>query len=285
MPSSSGGIVDPIGVAFDAVRNFGNATGGLFGYLAPLAWGIVLLAAAATMCMPHLAATALVVFLAAACFMRGIYGAGPHHLGMLLAFLAAVSWLRAGCSAVGPPWSRIAECVLLFGVWPLLLFGHAWRGLREIHREVECIKTSAPELARLLGRDELADAVLIGQPDYFLDALPFYRDNRIFIAREGRFGRCVSFTTANRREMDLGELLAAARTLQDSQPAPVLLVIGHAMRLDQPSGEVVYGYGDRFRWTAAQHEQFRAATELVASLPSEPGRFLGDERYDVYRLR
>jgi hypothetical protein len=284
MPSASSGA-DPVGVAFDAVRNFGNVTSGLFGYLAPLAWLIVLLTVAATMGMPHLAASVLVVFVGAAWFMRGIYGAGPHHLGMLLCFLAAVSWLRAAGGAVGPPWSRIAWSVLLVGVWPLLLVGHAWRGLREIDREVECIKTSAPELARLLEREELAGAVLIGQPDYFLDALPFYRDNRIFIAREGRFRQRVSFTTANRRELDLADLLAAARTLKDSEHAPVLLVIGHAMRLDQPSGDIVFGYGDRFRWTAQQYEQFRAATELVASLPSEPGRFLGDERYDVFRLR
>jgi hypothetical protein len=295
LPTPASKLVPSIGDKFEnigmtalgAVRRFSTTTNTLFGF-APLAWGVVLLFAVATLAVPHLALAVVLMFAGAAWFMRGIYGAGPHHLGMLFAFMVAVTWLRAGhatATTAGPRVVRGAWRVLLFGVWPLLLLLQDYRGLREIQQEVEYTKTAAPELARLLARADLAGAVVIGEPDYFLDALPYYRDNPIFIAREERFGRRVSWTTANRRDSDLGQLLATARRVHREQAAPVLLVIGKAIALDRPSGEVRHGYGDWFRWSTAQHQEFVVATELVASLPARPSRFRGDEHYDVYRLR
>jgi len=288
MPSFGSRFGDAWGSAAEAVREFGRVSGGLFGFLAPLAWGIVLLTAVATMGKLHLSVAVLAVFGAAALFIRRVYGAGPHHLGMMFAFLAAVSWLRAGYAeaiATRLALSRLAWQALLFAVWPVLLLLHGYRGLREMQFEIGLSRTSAPELARLLEREDLADAVLIGQPDYYLDALPYYRGNRIFIAREGRFGQRVSWTTANRRELDLGEMLAAALRVQHEQGVPVLLLIGWPIDIESTSGAVTYGYGDRFRWTAEQHEQLRASTEHLASLPARPSRFRGDERYEVFRLR
>ncbi len=258
--------------AVDALIQFSTITNTLFGF-APLAWGVVLLFVVATLAVPHLAIAVLVMFAGAAWFMRGVYNAGPHHLGMLFAFMAAVTWIRAGhtsATTAGPRAVRVAWRALLFGVWPLLLLLQDYRGLREIQQEVQYTKTAAPELAQLLARDDLAGAVVIGEPDYFLDALPYYRDNRIFIAREDRFGRRVSWTTDSRRDFDLGQLLAAARRVQREQQVPVLLVIGNLIRLDQPSGEIRHGYGDQFRWSPAQQQEFFAATEHKASLPARP---------------
>lgn len=295
LPTPSSKLVPSIGARFDdlgatalgALRGFGWRTSTLFG-MAPLAWGVVLLFVVALLGVPLLALAVLLMFTGAAWFMRGVYDAGPHHVGMLFAFLAAVTWLRAGHATpttAGPRVTRLAWRVLLFGAWPLLLLLQDYRGLREIQQEIQYTKTAAPELAALLGRPDLGGAVLIGEPDYFLDALPYYRDNRIFIAREARFGRRVAWTTTNRCEFDLGQLLATARRLRHEQQVPVLVVLGKVIRLDAPSGAVRHGYGDWFRWSAAQLEEFVAATERIASLPARPSRFRGDEHYDVYRLR
>jgi hypothetical protein len=67
---------------------------------------------------------------------------------------------------------------------------------------------------------------------------------------------------------------------------PVLLVIGQQIALGRDtSGEIVHGYGVRFRWSHAQQQAFLAATEHLASLPAQPEHCRGDERYEVYRLR
>jgi hypothetical protein len=269
----------------DAVSGFASTAGPVFG-TAAAAWPIVLLAAVAALPAKHVVIAVLGFFVAAAVFTARVYSAAPHHLGMLYAFLVAATWLRAG--VVHHERHRAARGAwraLLFGVWPLLLVIHGYHGLRAIARELETTATAAPELARLLDRPELRSAVLIGEPDYFLDALPWYRDNPIFVAREDRFARRVSWTTANRRESDLGELLAAGRALQRAGHGPVLFVIGAPVLLEQPDGDVVHGYGDRFRWTPEQRRAFTAATEHVASLPAEPARLRGDERYEVHRLR
>ncbi len=287
LPSATRALGQLGSTAVDAIVAFGANTERLFG-IPSLAWPIVVLAAAGTSCVRHLAIAVLAFFVAVAWFTARIYSAAPHHLGMMFTFLVAATWIRAGRDA-GPrcamPRHRLAWAALLFFVWPALLTYHGYRGLRAVKDEVEYTNSSAPELARLLARPELTGAVLIGEPDYYLDALPWYRDNVIHVAREGRYARRVSWTIANRREWDLGALLASARRVQRDGHRPVLLVIGHPIALDRPAGSVRHGYGDHFVWTESQHREFVAATQHVASLPARPSRFRGDERYEVYRLR
>lgn len=280
-------FTDPLYTLLHAGWSFGTLTAMLFG-VAHAAWPVVLLVIVATLHLPHLAIAVLGAFVGAAVFMDAIYPASTRHLSMLYAMLAAVTWLRAAApatSAPARPLTALAWRVLLFGVWPLLLVVHGYRGLQEVKADVETTASAAPELARLLERDELRDAIVVGEPDYYVEALPYYRDNRIFVAREARFARRVSWTTANRNDLDLGELLATARTLHREHGVPVLLVIGHQIRLDRPDGTITHGYGDQFRWTAPQRAAFVAATEHLASLPARPSRNRGDERYEVYRLR
>jgi hypothetical protein len=289
LPAPVEAVTGLAGAVLDGIARFPHTCGPVFGHGA-VAWPFVLLTVAATLVTPHVALAVLAFFAGAAWFIGRVYTALPHHLGMLFLVLVAATWLRAAAagaarSAPRSPLQRFAWPLLLFVAWPPLLALHAYRGLRAVKSEVESLNTCAPELAALLDRPDLRDAVLIGEPDYFLDALPAYRDNPIWVWRENRFARRVSWTTANRSAGDLDGLVAAARAVQRDSARPVLLVIGKQIPLEQPLADVVHGYGTRFSWTAAQHRAFAAATELVARLPADASGFRGDEHYDVYRLR
>jgi hypothetical protein len=57
----------------------------------------------------------------------------------------------------------------------------------------------------------LRDAIIIADPDYLLEALPF--------------GNVVKFTKKARLSIDLGDILATARTLQAESGKPVLILL------------------------------------------------------------
>jgi hypothetical protein len=272
----------------DSLLGFSHAMQPLLGFLAPSTWAIVLLTALSALSLPHLAAAVVLVFAATACLLDTVHVPAFRQLGMLMAMLVAVTWILRGRSASLPEGGglqRISGRVLLFGIWPLLLALQAYKGLRAVKDEVELSRSSAPELADYLSTHGLRDAVLLGEPDYYLDSLPFYADNAIFIAREGRHGRRVSWTKTNRQELDLAGLLASAREVQRTCAGPVLLLIGPPVVLTAESGNIVHGYRNRFVWDAAQREAFLAATERLGSFPARPSRFTGDEAYVLYRLR
>ena len=71
------------------------------------------------------------------------------------------------------------------------------------------------------------DAIIMAEPDYAVESLPYYADNPLYLLREGRFNKTVSWTTASADRMSLGQLLAAAKQVQAQEQRPVLIVLGH----------------------------------------------------------
>jgi hypothetical protein len=280
-------LVDPWRVARLAFEQFDHQHRTWIGLVAPFPKVLVLLLLLA--CLPRweLLLATVGVFAGAAWFMQGIYQPTPRHVGMLYTFVLALLWLLRGepDRRKVPGVAAAARMALLAFALPWLLLHHGYHGLRETKLEVESLRTSAPLLAGLLRAQGLQDAILVGEPDYYLDTMPYHTDQPIFVPREQRFARRVSWTTINRRDYDLGQLLATATRLKTEQHRAVVLVIGHPIDLRQPSGTAHHGYGDRFTWTAEQHAALLAATTPLGRLPGTAARVRSDEVYEVFVLR
>ena len=128
------------------------------------------------------------------------------------------------------------------------------------------------------------NAILMAEPDYIIESLPYYADNPLYLLREGRFGKTVSWTTASSQRMSLGQLLAAAQKIQHQEQRPVLIVLGH-LDIDaakkQTAGEKDYSYNKIFAWGAEDWLEFTSATQPIATF----GDATSDENYEVYVLR
>ena len=129
-------------------------------------------------------------------------------------------------------------------------------------------------------RPDLKDAILIGDPDYALEAMRYYLPNPTYFVRERRYGEYVRFTRKARLELTLGDILDEARAIRATTGRPVVIVL--AWRLGEMDPARVYR--ESYVWTFSapgdQIERFREATTLLAQFP----KATSNESYDVYLL-
>lgn len=124
------------------------------------------------------------------------------------------------------------------------------------------------------------EAVIVGEPDYLLESLPYYASNRIYIPREGTWRNYVMFTRANKERLSLGELLNVARQIRYNERKPVLIALGH-FDPAMPGGEINFSYNKTFSWSYPELADFRNGTLKVAEFKSAET----DENYEIYLLR
>jgi hypothetical protein len=229
----------------------------------------------------------LAVFLIFELFLRLVYLGSYRHHGLLIMFFVTLYWLVAAGRG---------------GQWRGGLDGRFWRGLATaggaafslllaLQLSNSMLWTRAavagvPEsrvrdLAQLLDREGLGDAILVAVPDILLEPLPYYADNPIYLLREQRFGSVVRFTRDARLHLDLDIVLAEARALNERFGRPVVIVLHHRLDPAEPAYRVQEQYAGSFTSTPQSVARFLASTRRLASF--EPAT--SDESYDVYLLK
>jgi hypothetical protein len=153
-----------------------------------------------------------------------VYPGDLRHIGLLLVLVLTLLWIEEERPAPSPPPGPAARGLfrLAFGaVLPAVLgvgvvagVAKSWTDLRE---EMSASRALA---AFLRSRPDLSGAILTGEPDYALEPLPYYVTNPIYLPREARYARWVSFTTKNRDTLSLGEILDTAARLRQETGAP-----------------------------------------------------------------
>jgi hypothetical protein len=315
------------------VAILGDPAGG-FRALAPRVPGVVVTAVLANIVFAWallglVGRPALAVLASAAVFALGavfaiVYPGGYRHQGLLLTFLLTLYWLRfqtvesapAVESAPPAPSARWRN-LRIFGGLAILLAIALGLGLYHLGRDLVYPQSASLAFGEFLRTHrEYRGAILLGEPDFLLESVPYYADNPIYIAREQRFGDTTRFTRASQARLGLGELLRTAVGLRTPSiivgvgPAAsrepgrrVLVALGHLPGFDPARGvdptlglsqsgtrstddgaglrQLAYSYGRTFAWSGAELAAWRASTVLV-------GRFddhvIGDERYVVYEV-
>ena len=156
-----------------------------------------------------------------AVFFRNIYTAGLRHEGIVLFLILSICWIdaerkgNAGRLAIGLlPIFALQSLAL-----PVL-----------VHRSIKYQKSSAKAYGQFIrSHPGYANAVLIGEPDYPMESLPYYVSNRIFMPRQREMTDHVVFDNGVKRKnlMSLGELVAVSDSIACAAKAPVLLAIGY----------------------------------------------------------
>lgn len=233
--------------------------------------------------------SALLGLAASALLLALVAKSSYRHAGIWFFFVLSLYWMswddivRAVSGATSRPLARGAALVGLGGV-AVLACVQLVDGARHVVYSAlgkEPPQSRSLDLARLVSsRADLRSAVIIADPDFLVEALPYYLPNRTFLLRQDAFGSVVKFSRSVKSAVTLGDVLAAARSLRQSERAPVLILLNH--RLDEIVPDRLYseGYDWTFQATTDQIHDFRNATELIARFD----RAKTDETYDVYEL-
>lgn len=261
---------------------------------------------------PALLVVAWAAALSLSVLFEVVYPGSLRHEGLYLVFLVTLTWIRLDHERSRPGRRSPSRwgSVRAFGGLAVLLTTTFLAGDRRLVQDLAYPESASRAFGEFL-RDhrQYAGAILVGEPDFYLESLPYYADNPIYVPRERRFGDTVHFTRASRSGLGLGELVRAALDLQAREGRTVLIALGHLSELDATrggdltapqrrppvgggAGEVVlspspgqhelhYSYGRTFSWSATDLALWRASTIEVARFDDH---IVGDERYAVYTV-
>ncbi|TAV49619.1 hypothetical protein ELI30_15530 [Rhizobium leguminosarum] len=217
-----------------------------------------------------------------------VYPGGYRHQALWLVFMIAITALtthtqREG-SAVG---AEAAGGGVKFGrlCFLILLALQVMSGIEKINQAFIAeipLSRSKDFGAFMQSRPDLKDAVIMADPDYLVEALPYYVSNRTYLLREERFGAIVRYTRNARLSLSLADILQTAHRLQQSEHVPVVVLL--SQRLDQITAPVSLreSYVWRLSLTPEDISAFQSATSLVKRFGPVVG---SDETFDAYVLK
>lgn len=212
-----------------------------------------------------------------------IYSGKFRHQGLYLVFIVFLYWIFLD-SIRNKKLSGLPSFAFKIGfsALSLLLMGSVLLTQSTVWKEITTPASASKQFGAFLASSpEYENAILLGEPDYMLESLPYYVNNKIYIPREQRFGKTVSWANDADTGLSLRELIQIGENLKAEYSQPVLLVIGHwDIDLTTP-GEEVYSYNKVFTWDEADIKEFQSKAEFVIEFTPA---FTG-EKYRVYTLK
>lgn len=226
-------------------------------------------------------AVAVLAFFTLKFFFFFIYMAYLRHIALFLVFLLALAWIVAKEGGEERlPASHWRSKAVPVGKWMLvLLLGVQVVTLlrKPVAQAIIGVPYSrSADLAALMERPGLRDALLIVDPDMVGEAVVYYRGGKpLWLLRQSRFGSWAPFSKNGRGNLTLDDILADARLLNGRTGRPVVIALQRPIGED---GDFQMMFQNRTVITSEGRARFLAATRpLVGLRPAQT-----DEEYDVY---
>jgi hypothetical protein len=213
------------------------------------------------------------------------YPGRVYHQGIFIIYCISLYWIVYQKQKTTNPKSNLirhlhsvhnVSCLVVVSV---ILSLHVILSIDQIRVDILHDMSSSRAFGEFLKtHPEYRKAIIMGEPDYLLESLPYYTPNRIYIPREERFGNRVMFTRVNRERLSLSELLGTAREITNREGKPVLIALG-LFDLSKYAGcELRYPPNKVFTVSSEGLTRFRAETDKIAEFKSA----VLDENYEIY---
>jgi hypothetical protein len=230
----------------------------------------------------------LVSLIAFSFFFVIIHTGFYRHQALWLVFLVSLYWIVSATGAksepryprrlqslVGPA-SAVGSGLMVLLV--VLQVPNGFRAIADAALDRPPVSGSSEFAALVSRRADLRDAIVIADPDFLLEPLPYYIRNRTYLMREERFGRVVRFTKNARLCLNLDDILATARKLRVESGKPVLILLAQRLDPARPTQLHNEGYNWQLHTTPEQVRGFLTSTQLLARFALAKK----DESFDVY---
>lgn len=214
---------------------------------------------------------------------RMVFPSGYRHQGLFLVFLLFLYWLYLRSPRTGAMThaTRAPFRVGFYGAMLVLILVSVFEAKDLVLADIKGERSSSRAFGQFLEESEAyRDAIIVPEPDYLLESLPYYTSNLIYLPREHRFGTTVSWTTESDSALSLGNVLSIARDLDLQYDRPVLIVLGHRQIDQDGANQIDFSFEKTFSWTSEDLDDLNDATTIVADFTSA----FTDENYRVYAL-
>jgi hypothetical protein len=212
---------------------------------------------------------------------RLVYAGSLRHEGILAFLMITLTWIAiTEPETSGSPGRRRS---MTLGLVPLLAVQTIALPI-VARRELLFPTSSSKAFAQLIqATPRYKDAILMSEPDYLMETMPYYVANRVFMPRQREFNFRVYFDRGARRSMHfgLGTLVDIANSVSCATGKPVLLAIGYLSIAAADSGSMPLAYGGAaFRWNADERRKLFSRGMLIHSFVAATS----DEKYHVFEI-
>jgi hypothetical protein len=216
-----------------------------------------------------------------------LYPGFDRHEDLWLIFLIAMYWIaHRNSPAAAKKDSPAIRAIQSSGyiAFMLLLALQTVAGVLAVKPLLRHVapESRARDLGQLISSDPgLHTAIIMADPDYLVETLPYYASNPTYILREHRFGNIVHFTHNATLNLSLDDILATARQLRADTGRPVIILLQDRLNPSAPPQVKLEGYDWQLSTTPGQVRRFLDSTRLLKSFGPV---YDNDETFDVYLL-
>jgi hypothetical protein len=230
-----------------------------------------------------LAVAALLGLWANAAVFAMLYEGEYRHQGIWFVFVIALYWISLGSNraATTTAPARLADMAFRFCLnvlLPMLLLAQIAVGYQMLSKDLREERSKSRALALAIRANPvLRQAVIVAQPDEFLEAMPYYVDNPTYLFRQGQFGNNATWSLAFKRDLTMADLLLTLRRLKDTTGRPVVVIMSHRWADDGSDLVATEWLGRKFTASAKDLREFRQSTRRL-----DIGRDAYWENFDAY---
>ena len=203
-----------------------------------------------------------------------------RHQGIFYLLMITLYWITVAEGGFTAPFrERLHRWVVSVGLGGILAV-HLFLGGQAIWAEVKQEQSSVKRLAEYINQSS-PDAILMPEPGYVLEAIPYYSNNEIYLIREMKYAKRAQPSIHANFDLSLDELLEQAQILEAKREKKVLIVLAHLDLASRETRQIEFPYGKKFSWTNQSLEKFLLLTEKVKDFKGANGI----ENFEVYRLK
>ncbi|MHB8286906.1 MAG: hypothetical protein ACYDD1_19825, partial [Caulobacteraceae bacterium] len=209
-----------------------------------------------------------------------IYPMYYRHAGVWLIFLVCLFWVYNKTNNKEERVDAVSRGITKFshGCLAFIFILNLSFGIPTIIGYTRLPSSDSRALARrIIAEPALHNAIILPEPGDMGESLAYYVPNRIYLVREHKFSKVEDWDKTTTAHLKFSAVMSAARALERTQKAPVIIVLQNALA---PGDHIVCVGFNRSIWsTQADYADFAASTT-----PLPLGR-ASDEVYGAYLLR
>jgi hypothetical protein len=211
---------------------------------------------------------------------RGAYTPALRHEGVLFFVLVSLCWIAA--TEPGDTSTPAGRKSLALGMLPLLAFQTLTLPVVARRYIVHPLSSSKLFANLINSSPKYREAILMSEPDYNLETMPYYVTNPVYMPRQREFHYRVYWDRGPRRQQDLslGQLVNIADSVGCANSRPVLLAITYRQVITDTAGSTRLPYRPAiFRWNQTDRALLMSRSRRVMSFLAA-----ADEDYYIFEF-
>jgi hypothetical protein len=142
-----------------------------------------------------------------------VYGLFPRHIGLIIIFYILLFFRINSFENINAIKNYLNLPTLI-----LIIFFVA--NIVQIFETIKKPHSCSKEFANFINDEKYKNSILIGERDFFTEAIPYYSDIDIYVPREKIYSKITHFTSKNSDTLKMSEIL----NISDSIKKPILLL-------------------------------------------------------------